>query len=368
VIPRPASGASGDVTDFMLTIAFVKQATFSSFGLDHLRVEPAPSAGPLGAYGVLVRVRAVALNYRDLLMLEGLYNPKQPLPLTPCSDAAGEVVAVGPSVSRFAVGDRVVSCFAPAWIDGPPDAATLRSTLGGPLPGVLAEEVVLTEAGLVHAPDYLSFEEACTLPCAGLTAWSALSLCLGSRFTRTGSQVPASVLILGTGGVSLFALQLAKLRGLRSIVTSKSDDKLALARKMGADHTINYVQVPEWGKAARALSQDGNGVDVVIEVGGAGTLLQSARATRAGGAIAVIGVLSGSSDLPASVVTSLLMNQIRMQGVYVGHRMGLSELCEALTAASVKPVVDKVFALEDAQDAFRYLKSGAHFGKVVIRV
>jgi NADPH:quinone reductase-like Zn-dependent oxidoreductase len=353
----------------------VKQVAFSSFGLGHLRIHSNATAQALGPHEVRVRVRAVALNYRDVLMVEGLYNPKQPLPLTPCSDAAGEVIEVGASVKRFALGDRVISVFAPEWLDGAPEQAALRNTLGGPLPGVLAEEVVLTEAGLLHAPDDLSFEEACTLPCAGLTAWSAFSLCLGSdraaHSGHSGHSGPGTVLILGTGGVSLFALQLAKLRGLRTIVTSKSDEKLALATKLGADFAINYVNVPDWGKAARAASHDGNGVDLVIEVGGAGTLMQSARATRAGGAIAVIGVLSsaqGSNDLPAGVVTALLMNQIRMQGVYVGHRMGLSELCEACTGAALRPVVDRVFELEDAQAAFQYLKSGAHFGKVVIRV
>ena len=309
---------------------------------------------------VLVRMRAASLNYRDYLTAIGSYNPKQPLPLILGSDGAGEVVAIGAGVSRAKVGDRVMSVFAQDWISGKPTTASVRSTLGGPRDGVLAEFVLFPEHAVVPVPDYLSFEEASTLPCAAVTAYSALTQCaVGPGQT---------VLVQGTGGVALFALAFAKLFGATVIVTSKSDDKLARAKALGADHGINYKSTPEWGKAARALA--GEGIDVVIEVGGAGTLAQSVRATRPGGSIALIGVLAGAEDAKSvsGALTTALMTNIRIQGVFVGSRATSEDMCATLSAARMKPVISDAFDLAETQSALTHMAAGAHFGKIVVRI
>jgi NADPH:quinone reductase-like Zn-dependent oxidoreductase len=339
----------------------------ATFGLEGLR-QTTSDLPPCGDHDVRVRVRAVALNYRDLMTVLGIYNSKQPLPLIPCSDGAGEVIAIGAKVTRFQVGDRVMATFAQDWLDGAPRPDTMRSTRGGPLSGMLAEEVQVPEHGWVHIPDSYSYEEAATLPCAGLTAFSAFDL-LGFSGTRGASSADAErwVLVQGTGGVSLFALQLAVARGFRVIITSKDDAKLLRAEAMGATFGINYRSDTDWGKKARELT-GGAGVDCVIDVGGTGTLSQAMRAVRPGGGVAVIGVLGGSAPLPAQVVTQVLMNQVRLQGVFVGHRMGLSLLCEELVAHQIRPVIDKVFPFAQAKTAFEHLQAGAHFGKVLIRV
>jgi NADPH:quinone reductase-like Zn-dependent oxidoreductase len=327
-----------------------------SFGLPNLALAPREPA-PIASHEVRVRVRAVSLNFRDLLTINGLYNPKQKLPLVPCSDGAGEVIEVGAAVTRFRVGDRVMNNFVQDWESGAPKLEKLRTTLGGPLDGMLQEERVLSERGLVRIPDYLSFAEAATLPCAALTAWSALE-----QAAVTSGQ---TVLVQGTGGVSLFALQLAKLRGARVIVTSKSDEKLVRARALGADETINYATTPEWGKAARALT-GAEGLDLIVEVGGGGTLAQSIRATRPGGVIALIGVLSGvATEL---LLTPVLMQNIRIQGVIVGHREMFEMMARAMDVAKVRPVIDETFAFEDAPRAFARMAEGAHFGKIVVDV
>jgi NADPH:quinone reductase-like Zn-dependent oxidoreductase len=342
---------------------FIQIAKFGINGLRHTTAD----LSPCGAHDVRVRVRAVSLNYRDLMTVLGVYNPKQPLPLIPCSDGAGEVIAIGAKVTRFQIGDRVMATFAQDWIDGVPVPDTMRSTRGGPLPGMLAEEVQVPEHGWVHIPDSYSYEEAATLPCAGLTAFSAFELLgFSSLPAASSSNAEPWVLIQGTGGVSLFALQLAVARGFRVIVTSKDDAKLVRAKAMGATFGINYRSDTEWGKKARELS--GIGVDCVIDVGGTATLPQAMRALRPGGGVAVIGVLGGSDPLPAQVVTQVLMNQVRLQGVFVGHRMGLSLLCEELLAHQIRPVIDTVFPFAEATAAFLHLQAGAHFGKVVIRL
>ncbi|HZI16763.1 MAG TPA: NAD(P)-dependent alcohol dehydrogenase [Myxococcus sp.] len=327
------------------------------FGLDKLvpceRHDPTP-----GPFQVRVRVKATSLNSRDLMMVEGRYNPRQKLPLVPNSDGAGVVDAVGPGVTRVKPGDRVMGMFAQAWQAGEPTRAAQASTLGGPLDGALADTMLLHEDGVVPTPEWLSDEEAATLPCAAVTAWSAL-------VTHGALKAGDTVLLQGTGGVSIFALQLARMMGARVILTSSRDDKLERARGLGAHDVINYVKTPDWDKAARALT-GGTGVDHVVEVGGAGTFEKSLRAVRPGGTVSVIGVLSGGTG--TAPLTPILMNNLRVQGIFVGHRQGFEALTRALTLHRVRPVVDRVFPFAEARAAFDYLKSGAHFGKVVIRV
>jgi NADPH:quinone reductase-like Zn-dependent oxidoreductase len=293
-------------------------------------------------------------------MVRGSYNPKLALPLVPLSDGAGEVIEVGPGVARVRTGDRVTSCFFQGWSAGPvpPDGLVHRTALGGPLDGMLAEEVVLAEDGVAPFPAHLSYEEAATLPCAALTAYSALF--------RHGALAPGqTVLVQGTGGVALFALQLARLAGARVIALTSSEEKAGRLRALGADEVIDRARVPAWGAEVRRLS-GGAGVDVVVEVGGAGTLEQSLRAVRAGGTIAVIGVLSGPSRELS--VTAALMHEVRLQGVLVGSRADLLALGRAVALHRLRPVIDAVFPLEDARAAFERLASGAHFGKLAVRL
>jgi NADPH:quinone reductase-like Zn-dependent oxidoreductase len=327
------------------------------FGLDKLVPCERPDPMP-GPFQVRVRVKATSLNSRDLMMVEGRYNPRQKLPLVPNSDGAGVVDAVGPGVTRAKPGDRVMGMFAQAWQAGEPTRAAQTSTLGGPLDGALADTMLLHEDGVVPTPEWLSDEEAATLPCAAVTAWSAL-------VTYGGLKAGDTVLLQGTGGVSIFALQIARMMGARVILTSSRDDKLERARSLGAHDVINYVKTPDWDKAARALT-GGTGVDHVVEVGGAGTFEKSLRAVRPGGTVSVIGVLSGGAG--TMPLTPILMSNLRVQGIFVGHRQSFEALTRALTLHRVHPVVDRVFPFSEARAAFDYLKSGAHFGKVVIRV
>lgn len=328
-----------------------------SFGYDQLACVEQPDPDP-GPGEVLVRVRAVSLNYRDHLMVSGIYNPRQALPLVPCSDAAGEVLAVGSGVSRFKAGERVLATFAQDWIAGRPTRERMRSTLGGPRQGVLRELAPFPEHALVHMPNYLSFEQAATLPCAGLTAYNAL-------FKYEPLLAGQRVLVLGTGGVSMFALQFAKAAGAQVFVTSSSGEKLQQARALGADHLIDYKQRPDWGKEVRRLS-DGEGVDIVVEVGGAGSLANSIQATAYGGLIALIGVLAGDANPPN--LTPVFMNGLRIQGLLVGSRDDFEAMNRMLAARELAPVIDRVFEFGEAKQAFMHLKTQAHVGKVVIRV
>jgi NADPH:quinone reductase-like Zn-dependent oxidoreductase len=334
-----------------------KVIEIAAFGRENLRLveRPEPSPGP---GQVLLAMRAAALNYRDLLTVQGTYNPKQKLPLIPCSDGVGEVVAIGDGVSRVAVGDRVCPIFAQRWIAGEPTRERLRSTLGGPLDGTLAERMVVSEEGVVRVPEHLSDEEAATLPCAAVTAWNAL-------VTEGGVTAGDTVLVQGTGGVSLFALQLARLLGARVIVTSSDDGKLARARELGAEAGINYRAVPAWGDRARELT-GGVGVDHVVEVGGAGTLAQSLRAVRMGGRISLIGNLAGSSTEVA--LPLIFMQRVRVQGLLVGDRESFEAMNRAIAAHRLRPVVDRTFPLAEAGAAFDHLAAGRHFGKVSLRI
>ena len=307
---------------------------------------------------VQVRMHAVALNYRDLMIAEGSYLSTGEKPVIPCSDGAGEVVAVGEQVTRFRVGDRVVASFFPDWIDGAPTPSNTKATLGADQDGVLAEEVVLQEDALVAIPDQLSYAEAATLPCAGVTAWNAL-------FVEGQLKAGDSVLLLGTGGVSVWALQLAKAAGIRAIVTSSSDDKLRRARSLGAAETINYRSVPEWQTEVMRLTT-GRGVDLVLEVGGQGTLSRSIASTRMGGTVAIIGGVSGfGGDLEPF---ALIGGAKRLAGIFVGSRRMLEDLSRFVSAGDIHPVVDCRFQFPEARNAYTCLKRANHFGKVVIEV
>ena len=328
-----------------------------SFGLAHLRPAERPQPSP-GFGQVLLRVEAISLNYRDLMMVDGRYNPRQPLPLIPCSDGVGTVEAVGEGVNRCRKGDRVAALFSQGWIAGRPQRSVVRKTLGGPLDGTLCEWIVLDQEGVSPVPESWSAVEAATLPCAGLTAWSAL-------FTLGNLQPGETVLVQGTGGVALLALQLAQLAGAQVICTSSSEEKLRRVEDLGAWRTINYLREPLWGKAAKAMT-GGHGVDLLIEVGGAGTLEQSCAAMAMGGTIASIGVLAGNA---ASLqMTSIFMQQIRLQGVLVGSRAGFEALTRALGTSTIRPVIDRVFPFDEAREAFAYLASGSHFGKICIEL
>ena len=326
------------------------------FGLEALAITDLPDPSPRPGQ-VVVRVRAVSLNYRDMLVVKGLYSRKLPLPLTICSDCAGEVVAAGPGVTRLAPGDRVASVFMPGWIGGEVDEARAKTALGAAAPGVLAEKVAFHEEGLVKIPGHLSLEEAATLPCAALTAWHAV---VEKGRVKSGD----TILVLGSGGVSVFALQFARLAGARVIATSSSDKKLARLRDLGAAETINYTTTPEWDEAVRKAA--GAGVDHVIEVGGAGTMSRSLRAVRMGGRISLIGSLSGGAGEVNLMLC--LMKSVVIQGIFVGSREMFESMNRAITMHKLRPIIDRVFPLEDAAAALRHVESGAHFGKVCIRL
>jgi NADPH:quinone reductase-like Zn-dependent oxidoreductase len=324
-------------------------------GIDSLllteRAEPRPGPGQ-----VLVRMRAASLNYRDLIVVKGGLGPSLPLPLVPLSDGAGEVVEVGAGVRRVKAGDRVAGTFFQRWVTGPITEEAAASALGGAIDGVLAELVAFEEDGLVHVPEHLDWEEASCLPCAALTAWNAL---FESGCVRPGQ----TVLTQGTGGVSVFALQFARLAGAAVVATTSSEAKAERLRELGASEVINYRTTPEWSKPARSFT-GGRGVDHVVEVGGAGTLEQSLRAVRRGGTVSLIGRLAAPGEFNPNWI---FIKSVRVQGIYVGSREMFENMNRAIAAAGLKPVVDRVFAFEEARQALRYLESGAHFGKVCIR-
>lgn len=326
------------------------------WGIDHLQQveKPLPEPGP----GELrLSMRACALNYRDVLMVAGRYNPRIPLPLTPCSDGVGVVDAVGPGVDPAWIGQRRSAIFAPHWLDGEPEHQRIRDTLGGPRPGTLASHLVVPAEGTVVPPAYLTDEEAATLPCAAVTAWSAL-------VTYGNVRAGDTVLVQGTGGVSIFALQLATTLGCRVLATTGDDAKIPQVKALGAHAVVNYREREDWGRWAREQT-DGRGVDLVLDVGGAATLEQSVAAVRTGGTVALIGILGGASK--AFPLTKVLMANIRLQGILVGHRAGFEAMNRALEVSEIRPVISDTFTFVDARNAIEHLAAGRHFGKVVVR-
>jgi NADPH:quinone reductase-like Zn-dependent oxidoreductase len=303
---------------------------------------------------VVIKMKAASLNFRDLMVAKGIYG-KIPVPIVPLSDGAGEVVEVGERVKRFKVGDRVCPAFMPDWVSGAPNAEVGKTSLGAFAEGVLQEYATFAESALVHIPEYMSYEEAATLPCAAVTAWNAL-------FVGYDLKPGQTVLTLGTGGVSIFALQLARMAGAKVISTSSSDQKITMLKELGATHTINYKTTPKWDEAVMDLT-GGQGVDHVVEVGGAGTLDRSIKSTKVGGHVALIGVLSQGDVNPISI----LMKSLTVQGVFVGSRTMFENLNQAMALHQIKPVIDKVFPAEKIVEALEHLESGKHFGKIVLK-
>jgi NADPH:quinone reductase-like Zn-dependent oxidoreductase len=300
-------------------------------------------------------MRAWSLNYRDILVCSGRYGRTKP-GLVPLSDGAGEVVEVGADVAGLSVGDRVAGTFFTGWQDGLLTPEKAKTARGGAIDGLLAESVVGPENSWVKVPESYSFEEAATLPCAALTAWTSL-------FEHARLVPGQTVLLQGTGGVSIFGLQIAKAAGLRAIVTSSSDEKLERARTMGADALVNYTKQPDWDKAALEIT-DGEGVDAVLEVGGAGTLARSLKASRYGGTVCIIGVLAG---IDASLsIGQVQAKNLTLRGVYVGSRVDFQRMNAFLADAAFKPVIDRTFAFEEAKAAIEGMAEGKHFGKIVV--
>jgi NADPH:quinone reductase-like Zn-dependent oxidoreductase len=327
----------------------------SAFGIDSLEFVERPTPAP-GPGEVLVAVRAVSFNRRDLMVVKGLYNPKMKLPRIPCSDAAGEVAAVGAGVSAWRPGDRVAGIFMQNWLEGPLTPNKARGALGGDIDGVLAYYVLLKEQGLVAIPDHLSFQEAATLPCAAVTAWNALN----TVEIKPGS----TVLIQGTGGVSIFALQFARLKGARVLGISSSYEKLERAGAIGLDAGLNYRDNPDWDRWAHDQT-GGDGVDLVVEVGGLGTLTRSLRAIRMGGTIAQIGVLAaGNEGIPLGLI---LHKWSRIHGIYVGSRKDFQEMNRAISLAELRPVGEE-FDWSQAREVLERMEEGSHFGKMVLTV
>jgi NADPH:quinone reductase-like Zn-dependent oxidoreductase len=324
-------------------------------GLDGLvlnrdRPRPEPGHGE-----IVVRVHAAALNYRDQGVLRGIYGYTR-FPVIPLSDGAGEVAAVGPGVAEFEMGDRVAGTFFQTWTGGRMPADASKNSLGGQLDGMLTEYAVLPQRGAIRVPDHLSFEEAATLPCAALTAWNAL--------IETGRiKAGETVAILGTGGVSCFGIQFAKMHGAYVFATSSSNAKLARAKALGADVLINYKAVPDWDQAVLKAT-GGEGVDHVLEVGGANTLEKSMGAIRPGGSIYVIGALAGAGEINPRMINR---KGIKLQGIHVGSREMFVAMNRAVALGALRPVIDRVFPFEDARQAYEHQASGGHFGKIVIQ-
>ena len=327
----------------------------NAFGLENLVLSERPI--PLmNDDQVLVKLQARSVNYRDYLMIMGKYNPKQKIPFIPFSDGAGEIVKKGRNVHSLKIGDRVTPIFAQNWISGFPTRDMLHYTLGGPLDGTLAEYAVYNENGVLKFPDYLSYEEASTLPCAALTAWNAL-------FYYTHLQPEHTILIQGTGGVSIFALQMAKIIGATVIVLSSDNDKLDYIKKLGADYMINYIENPNWSEAVLDITKN-IGVDQVLEVGGTNTLNLSLKSVRPGGHISLIGVLGGG-DIQLNL-RHIFMRNIQVQGIIVGNKEQLGMMYNFLEDAELHPIIDRTFTFEDSDKAVEYLKEQKHIGKICV--
>jgi NADPH:quinone reductase-like Zn-dependent oxidoreductase len=334
----------------------MKAWQLTAFGLDNLKSVDVPEPVP-GPQDVLIRVSAVSLNYRDKLVAEGLYNPDVVFPITQVADTVGEVVDVGGEVTRIAVSDRVLTQYATRWVDGEPQGDEIVHTLGNTINGGLAEYLVLNENAVVKAPSYLTDEEASTLPVAVLTAWFSL-------ITDGKLAQGQTVLLQGTGGVSLCGLQIAAAMGAKPIVTSSSDEKLERVKGLGAHATINYARTPEWEREVLAVTE-GKGADHILEVAGGKSLSRSIAATKPGGRITVIGVLDGfTSEIP---IVSVLMRQVTIRGMVTSPRRVFEEMNQALESLQLHPIIDTVYSFSEAREAYNHLYRGA-FGKIVIRV
>ncbi|PQE10253.1 alcohol dehydrogenase protein [Rutstroemia sp. NJR-2017a WRK4] len=330
-------------------------------GFESLKFNTEDKVPELGANDVLVKFHAASLNYRDLIMPKGQYPFPQNDKVVPCSDGAGEVIAVGPKVTRFQPGAKVLTLFNQAHIGGSLDPATLQTGLGGAIDGTLRQHGVFNENGLVEMPSTLNYLEASTLPCAALTAWNSL---FGLRPLKPGQ----TVLTQGTGGVSIFALQFAKSCGARVIATTSSASKAATLKSLGADHVINYKEVPSWGEHAKSLTPHGVGVDHILEVGGPNTMAQSLHAIKIDGVISIIGFLAGNAKEQPGFLDAL-MRICTVRGILVGSREQFEDMNRAIDANNIKPVVDeKVFTLEEAKDAYQYMWDQKHFGKLAIKI
>ncbi|MEP6850319.1 MAG: NAD(P)-dependent alcohol dehydrogenase [Acidobacteriota bacterium] len=336
----------------------MKAYEVQEFGIDKLALMEQDPPEP-DSHEVVVKFHAASVNYRDLMVIGGAYNPHMKLPAIPFSDGAGEVTAVGGEVSKWKVGDRVMPIFVQEWIDGGPTEEKRRTALGAgsQWQGVLREFGAFSEQGLARVPDHLSYEEASTLPCAAVTAWQALVVSGGLKAGDT-------VLTLGTGGVSVFALQIAKMFGAQVISTSSSDEKLERMRMLGADEIINYKAREDWDTAVLELTRR-RGVDHVVEVGGGGTLARSINSVRVGGHVALIGALEAAGNFG---YVPIFMKQIRLHGIFTGSRDMFEDMNRAIGAAKLKPVVDHVFSFDQVPAALKHMESGSHFGKVVVRI
>ncbi|MCH9671611.1 MAG: NAD(P)-dependent alcohol dehydrogenase [Gammaproteobacteria bacterium] len=326
----------------------------SADGIDSLAINDRPQT-QLGSRDVRVKIHASSLNYRDLMTV---LHPtgRATLPLVPNSDGAGEVVAVGDEVDEFRIGDRVATLFFQRWADGNISTTAMQSALGGALDGVLAEEVTLKADGLIKLPSHLDYAQGATLPCAALTAWHSI---VEKGRVKAGD----TLLILGTGGVSIFALQFGKILGARTIVTSSSDEKLERARGLGADETINYRDMPDWDDKVLELT-DGAGVDHGVEVGGPGPLVKSINASRVGGSIGLIGILTGAGGMVNP--TAMMRKSINLHGVYVGSQRMFADMNKAISHHQLHPVIDQTFEFADAPAAFHAMHKAGHFGKIVV--
>lgn len=335
----------------------MKAYVINDFGFDNFAIEDWPTPEPK-AGEVLIKFHAASLNFRDLMIVKGTYNPRMKMPAVPFSDGAGEIVAIGENVTRWNVGDRVMPIFVQRWFDGAANDENRRTALGAgsQWDGVLREFGAFDQESIVAMPDHLSYEEAATLPCAAITAWHAI--------VESGNAKPGEkILTLGTGGVSIFALQFAKMLGLETISTSGSNEKIEKLKKLGADHTINYRETPEWDKAVLDIT-DKVGVDHVVEVGGAGTIKRSISSVKVGGHIALIGALSGGEGIDP---VGIFMKLVRLQGVFTGSRRMFVEMNNAISVNKIRPIIDKTFAFDEVADALRYMESGSHFGKIVVK-
>ena len=329
----------------------------NDWGMENLKVSSRPDPKP-AAGQVLLRMKASAINYRDLLVPDRGYGQRTgTLPLIMLGDGVGEVVEIGAGVTRVKGGDRALPCFCQAWISGPPTPQRMSRSLGGPADGTMADYMCISQESLVKAPAYLSDLEAASLPCAALTAWSAI-------VTYESLGPGSKVLVQGTGGVALFAIQIAKMLGAHVTVISSSDEKIARAKKLGADAAINYKTTPEWYKATRDITGEA-GYDHIVELGGEKTLPQSLRCIKPGGTLSMIGVLSGG--VMTAQLGLVVTRQVRLQGITVGHRDGFEAMLRAFDQHKVKPTLDRTFAFEELKEAMVYLKKGAHFGKICIQ-